>query len=70
MGAGVPRDVPHGVAPGDAPAEGLRDLHRAIHEVRLGVGEGQVDAVARERVQGQKGLDTGDTAAGDQDAKR
>jgi hypothetical protein len=48
--------------------EGLGHRQWAVDEVRRGCDEGQLDAVAGQRVQGQERFEPGHAAAGDDNA--
>ena len=52
---------------GVAERERLGDRERAVGEVGVGRDDGQVDPVARQRAQGEQGLEARDAAAGDDD---
>ena len=69
-GANVARDVGHRVARRLPAGERLGDLHRAVREVALRIGERELDAVAGERAELEERFDARDAAAGDEDAKR
>jgi hypothetical protein len=50
--------------------EGLGDGERPVRELRVGRGERQVDAVARERAQGEEAFEPRNPSAGDDHVRR
>ena len=68
--AGVAGDLRHRHVPHAVAEEQVRDEERLVDEVLLGVDERELDAVAGEAVQGKERLDSGDPAAGDDDAEQ